>query len=174
MVRQKGYDVLLRALRGLGGVETRIVGDGPLLAAHRACGRELDVRFLGALPPAEVEREMRSSEVFVLASRFEGFPNALLEAMAHGLAVVATRVGSVPEIVRDGVQGLLVPPEDPAALRAAIARVAGDAGLRERLGRAARERARDFSWDRIAAEIERILAEVAGGRAGDARGAAGR
>jgi glycosyltransferase involved in cell wall biosynthesis len=78
---------------------------------------------------------------------------ALLEAMSYGLAIVATAVGGVPDVVGDGEQALVVAPGDAAALAAALARLGADAELRARLGAAARERAADFSPDAVAAKI---------------------
>ena len=74
--------------------------------------------------------------IFVMPSRSEGLPMALLEAMAYGMAVVATRVGGIPEVVDDGVDGLLVPTEDPAAIATALRGLAADPSLRERLAAA--------------------------------------
>jgi glycosyltransferase involved in cell wall biosynthesis len=91
---------------------------------------------------------------------------ATLDAMAAGLPVVATRVGGIPEIVEDGVSGILVPPRDPAALAAAMVRLAGDAGLRARLGEAGKVRAREFSADRTEERTRALYDEVLGGRRG--------
>jgi glycosyltransferase involved in cell wall biosynthesis len=82
----------------------------------------------------------------LLPSHFEGLPNALLEAMAFGLPVIATSVGGIPEVIEHGVSGLLVPPESPDVLAAAIMQLAGDSDLRLRLGAAARRRAASFAW----------------------------
>jgi glycosyltransferase involved in cell wall biosynthesis len=98
---------------------------------HRVhlAGRQDDVRvWLAAL------------DIFVLSSDWEGMPNAILEAMAAGLPVVATAVGGTPEVVVDGITGLLVPRGDPEALRQAIARLMDDFDLRRRMGQAGRER----------------------------------
>jgi glycosyltransferase involved in cell wall biosynthesis len=96
------------------------------------------VRFLGALEPDAVWAALNRFAVAVLSSRSEGLPNAVLEAMLAARPVVATAVGGVPEIVRDGVTGCLVAPGDDAALGAAIGRILKDPALASSLGDAAR------------------------------------
>ena len=86
---------------------------------------------------------LRALDVLASASWAEPFGQALLEAQASGVPVVGTRSGGVPEFVEDGVTGLLVPPQDPAALAAALQRLLGDAGFRERLARAGRASAEE-------------------------------
>jgi len=88
-------------------------------------------------------------ELFVLPSRHEPFGIVNMEAMASGKAIVATSVGGVPEIVRDGENGMLVPPDDPQALADAINRLLDDDPLRRRLGQAGRARAWNFAWSTI-------------------------
>ena len=111
--------------------------------------------FTGWLEAQRKRATLAGATVFVLPSHVEGMPMALLEAMSWGLPVIATPVGGVPEIVTHEVDGLLVPPGDVAALAAAIARLAREPQLRERLGRAARETvAARFSLD---AAVERLL-----------------
>ncbi len=142
---RKGTATLLAAfaaLRGAGrDADLVVVGDGPLRAdlerdAERL-GIAADVRFLG--DRADVLGVLAALDVFVLPSRTEGMSNALLEAMAAAHPVVATAVGGTPEVVSDGASGLLVPPDDPVAMRRAIERVLADAVLRARLGAAARQ-----------------------------------
>ena len=116
----KGYDLLLRALALLDGrAHLEIVGDGPRRGEYEALARELGVeervRFAGLRPKAELAERMRSSDLFVLASRFENNPCVVLEAMASGLPVVATRVGGLRELV-DERSGLLAEPSDPESL----------------------------------------------------------
>jgi glycosyltransferase involved in cell wall biosynthesis len=140
---EKGHDVLLDAGAVLArdGVPATVVvvGRGPEEAALSARHRALDLgdrhRFLG--PRDDVLRLMAAADVVVLPSRHEGLPVTLMEATSVGACVVASAVGGVPQVVTDGLDGLLVPPGDPAALAAALARVVGDPDLRARLGRAA-------------------------------------
>jgi glycosyltransferase involved in cell wall biosynthesis len=89
---------------------------------------------------ADVPKILAALDLFVLPSLWEGMPNAVLEAMAAGLPVVATAVGGTPEVVMDGVTGLLVPPQDPSALAQAIERLLRDPDLRRTMGRAGRRR----------------------------------
>jgi glycosyltransferase involved in cell wall biosynthesis len=118
-----------------------IVGDGPERAALEAAAATAQVELLGER--GDVPEQLAASDVFVLSSRSEGMPMSILEAMAAGLPVVASAVGGIPEIVRDGETGLLVPPGDADALAAALGRLLDDDGLRRRLGAAGRERALD-------------------------------
>jgi L-malate glycosyltransferase len=142
---RKGTATLLAAfaaLRGAGrDADLVVVGDGPLRAdlerdADRL-GIAAEVRFLG--DRADVLGVLAALDVFVLPSRTEGMSNALLEAMAAALPVVATAVGGTPEVVSDGASGLLVAPDDPVAMTRAIERVLADVALRASLGAAARQ-----------------------------------
>src|ERR671928_1822466 len=142
----KGFDVLLRALAHLDGrAQLEIVGDGPRRAEYEALARELGVagrvRFAGVRPKSELAERMRASDVFVLASRFENNPCVVLEAMASGLPVVATRVGGLPELV-DERSGLLAEPRDPQSIAGRIAEALDrlDRFDREEIARRARER----------------------------------
>jgi glycosyltransferase involved in cell wall biosynthesis len=139
-----------------------IAGEGPLRAPleaqHRALGLGTKVRFLGFRD--DVAPLLRAADFFVVSSYLEGMGTATLDAMASGLAVVATRVGGIPEIVIDGATGLLVPARDPRALADALVRVAGDAPLRTRLGAAGKEHVRAFSADRTAEETRHLYEEV--------------
>jgi glycosyltransferase involved in cell wall biosynthesis len=142
-----------------------IVGDGPERAGVEAEVRELGLESAVELcgPRSDVPDLLARSDLFVLASRSEGGPISILEAMAAGLAVVAADVGGVGDLVVDGVTGLLVPPADPDALAAALDRLLADPGLRRRLGAAGLERARerfDLSAPR-AAHLELYARELA-------------
>jgi glycosyltransferase involved in cell wall biosynthesis len=140
-----------------------VMGSGPLDAPLRALARDrgLDgtVRFLGGR--TDVGELLPGLDVFVLASRFEGLPIALLEAMAAGIPCVATRVGGVPEAIVDRVEGRLVPASRPAQLAGAIAELLADPGARSTVGAAAAEHvAKTFSMDRAVRRIEALYAKV--------------
>jgi sugar transferase (PEP-CTERM/EpsH1 system associated) len=120
-----------------------LVGEGPELGAVRTALAEAGATDLAWLPGArgDVPHLLHEMDLFVLSSLNEGISNTILEAMASGLPVVATKVGGNGELVRDGTTGLLVPPGDPAALAAALRRYLRDPALRAAHARAARERA---------------------------------
>lgn len=168
LVPRKGIDVLLAALADprLSGVVACIAGEGParaeLEAAARAAGLGARARFLGRRDDAA--RLLAACDVFCLPSRHEGLGVAALEAMAAGRAVVATRVGGLGEAVVEGRTGLLVPPDDPAALAAALARLLADPELRERLGRAGPERVSEgFRAEQMVAAYEELYRAVLNG-----------
>lgn len=153
VVHVKGFDVLLHAMTRLDpGLRLVICGEGPQRGSLRRLAARLGIEGRVELPGwVEEPRKLgliAASTAFVHPSRFEAFGLAPLEALALGTPVIATRVGGLPELVGDA--GLLVPPEDPDALAEAIRRVIGDASLRASLQRRALERARGYSWDRIA------------------------
>ena len=128
-------------------------------AVERGVGASVEVR--GWLSPTEAAELLAGADVFVLPSRSEGQPMAVLEAMAHGLCVVASDVGGIPEMLDDGGSGLLVPPDDVDALVAALRRVLTDASLRARLGAAARKRVlADFDLDVVWRRFDTLYREV--------------
>jgi glycosyltransferase involved in cell wall biosynthesis len=139
-------------------VQALIVGDGPeegrLRAQVAALGLRAAIRFTGYRP--EMDRIYAAIDLLVLPSLSEGLPNVVLEAMAHGQPVVATRVGGVPEVIEDGTSGVLVEPGAARALAGAVVTLLRNPGLRAAMGRAARERVeRSFS---VGARAKRILA----------------
>jgi glycosyltransferase involved in cell wall biosynthesis len=158
-----------RLLRGGADVHFAIVGD-PLFeedawraeALRRAvkdAGAEDRIRFVGYR--RDVPEVMRGLDVLVLASDAEPCGRVLFEAMASGTAIVATDSGGTPEIVRDGREGLLVPPRDPAALARAVATLAGDRALRARLGTAGVARvAAEFTIERYVALTQAVYDEA--------------
>jgi glycosyltransferase involved in cell wall biosynthesis len=138
--REKGVDVLLEALAGTG-LKVKLAGEGPARAELEQLARRLDVdaEFLGYLGPDGLASAARFSRAVVLPSRcHENCPLAVLEAMAWGKPVVASRVGGVPELVASGHNGLLVPPADAGRLREALRHLAADPSAAEDMGRAGR------------------------------------
>ncbi len=119
----------------------------------------------GWLDAAARDAELARASVFCLPSHAEGLPMAVLEAMAAGKAVVASSVGGIPELVQDGINGLLVPPHDAAALAAALARLLGDDGLRARLGAQARATVEaQYSTQAVCGLLAAIYNDLAGTR----------
>jgi glycosyltransferase involved in cell wall biosynthesis len=134
-----------------------LIGDGqerPRLEQQvEAAGLKKNLLFLGQRQ--NIPELLACCDLSVLPSQAEGLPNALLEAMAAGLPVVATQVGGIPEVIETGVTGLLVPSGDPDALAHAILLVLQDSALATRLARAGQERMRThFSFERLTAELE--------------------
>lgn len=164
VVYQKGYDVAIRALAGLKDLEWvwTIAGDGPHLPVLQQMLREqqLDgrVHLPGWETAEQVKREYGAANLFLHPSRHEGMPNAVLEAMATGLPVVATRIAGNEDLVAEGETGLLVPVDDADALRAALRQLIGEAAARRKMGSAARRRAEhSFSWKQVAERYHSIL-----------------
>jgi glycosyltransferase involved in cell wall biosynthesis len=161
--KYKGIDVLLEAAARLraSGLSTRVavVGDGKYRSALQglAVGLGVDARFYGALPRSEVMKVLDTSDVFVLASRTEGLPRAMVEAMARGLPCIGTRVGGIPELL--DLQDL-VEPESATQLAAKIAALAGDP---ERMHAAAQRnlrKARGYEQSVLASKRRDFYAEI--------------
>jgi glycosyltransferase involved in cell wall biosynthesis len=170
LCEQKGVDILLRALALLGEQSTAwrldLLGDGSDRPALQALAEESGiaaaVRFMG--PRSDVRDRMRGAALLVLPSRYEGLSNVLLEAMACGLPVVATRVSGSVDVVKDGVNGLLVEPEQPEELAGAIQRLLQDRKLAQRLGEQARATVLDeYSLDTVADRYIALYRRLLGG-----------
>jgi len=174
LVEAKGHDMVIAALPALlrrhPGLRFLVVGDGPhrgALAARAAReGVAHAVVFAGRVPDRERAAHYGLGTIFVLLSRstgrydgLEGFGLALLEASSHGLPVIGGRTGGIPEAVRDGGSGLILPPEDPAALSSAIAALLDDPERRRRLGEYGRRFAAEHAWKRTAAAVRALWRE---------------
>ena len=167
LTEQKGHRILLDALArtDLAHAYLLVVGDGPLrdVLERQAAnlGLSARVRFLGVR--RDLGNILAATDVFVMPSFWEGLPLAMVLAMGAGLPVVATRVAGIPEVVQDGVTGLLVPPGDSGELGAALSRVVNDDTTRVLLGQAARAFVRprfgvDGYVNAITALYDRLLA----------------
>lgn len=166
----KGIDTVIRALPAIRaavpGARYAVAGVGSRRDALQALVTELGlgdaVRLLGFVPDQDLPALYNAADLFVLASRrhdllVEGFGISCVEASACGLAVIGSRSGGIPEAVREGETGLLVDPDDPAAVAAAAVRVLEDDALRRRLGAAGRAAVEGyFNWDRVTADLLRI------------------
>src|SRR5581483_11374230 len=154
LTAQKSLDLGIEAARRAG-VALAVAGDGPDRAALEGLGY---ARFLGPLPRSRVLELFRAGDASLLSSSWENFPHSVVEALAAGTPVIATRVGGVPEVVRDGENGLLVEPNDVDALADAIRR--GFADL-DRLRANARPSIADYSADRVYGRLLEILEQAA-------------
>jgi len=128
-------------------------------------GLSTRVRFTGRVTTTQLVRHYNRAEMMACPSLYEGFGLPAGEAMACGLPVLATTGGALPEVVEDGVTGILVPPGDAPALARAMRTLMSDAELRRRMGQAGRERVLEkFSWRKAALETEAVYHEVLGAR----------
>jgi len=157
----KALDVALDAIAHCDGVTFVLAGDGPERARLEARARKLELgpraRFLGGTSRGDVLRLFRAADVALLSSAWENFPHTVVEALAVGCPVIATAVGGVPEIVRDGENGLLVPPNDADALAEAINRFFADGELRRRLTEAAPRSVAAYTEEAVFTRIEEEL-----------------
>ena len=174
LISHKGLQLAIRALSMGHAASWRlfVVGEGPDEPAARVLATRLGVSdrltFLGRRTPDHVERIVGACDALVLPSSVEGMPYVILEAMACSKPVVSTRAFGIPEAVVDGESGLLVEPGDVEGLSRALQAIIKDAALRERLGRAGRERfeAR-FTLERQLATMSALYRELATGRRGE-------
>jgi glycosyltransferase involved in cell wall biosynthesis len=159
---RKGAQFLLDALAELpvDGWELVIAGDGPMLPELQAQAARLglSVSFPGFVKGAALEELYATSAIFVFPSLQDNFPVVLLEALSAGCAIITTNVSGMPEVVGDA--GLLTPPGDVAALRAALGQLMSDTALRAQLGARARARMSCFSWETILARHEALYERV--------------
>ncbi len=169
LVEKKGFATLVNALGDTPQIHLALVGDGDLEAELRACAEiaRASVTLAGRFPRADTATALNCADIVAVPSvidsngNVDGLPNALLEAMATGRPIVASRVAGIPDVVRDGVEGILVPPNDAPALRDAVLRLAGDLPGRQALGESARRRVeRDLTWERVASTLEECYVQA--------------
>jgi len=173
--QHKGVDMVLRALpeivAGAPDVRYAVAGTGPERDKLKKLAHKLGVadrvRFLGAVGERDLPALYNLASVYVGASRraerlgVEGFGISLVEASACGLPVVAGKSGGIPDAVRDGETGFLIPPEDPAAIAEAVGRLLSDSGLAARVGAAGRRAVETYyNWDRVVRDLRAIESEL--------------
>lgn len=156
---RKGVQVMMQALNDIPDAHFVVVGEGhqqPELEAMAPAGR---VTFTGQQHHDRVLMYLRAADVYVLSSYTEGLAHTLLEAIAVGTPAVATAVGGNPEVITDGVEGLLIPAGDPIALAAAVRKVLDDPALAAQMSAAGLRRSADFWWDN---EVDETLDALTG------------
>ena len=165
LTAQKSLGRALEAVAGADGVRLVIAGEGPDRGTLEERARELGiadrVEFLGAQPRQRVVELFRAADATILSSSWENFPHTVVEALAVGTPVLAMEAGGVSEVVHDGVNGLLVPAGDTAALTEAVRRYFADDALRERLRAAAAQSVAAYAPERVFGELESTLHRVA-------------
>jgi glycosyltransferase involved in cell wall biosynthesis len=167
LTAQKSLGRALEAVASADGIRFVIAGEGPDRGPLEERARELGiadrVEFLGPQPRSRVVELFRAADATILSSSWENFPHTVVEALAVGTPVLAMEAGGVGEVVRDGVNGLLVPAGDTAALGAAVRRYFADDALRERLRAAAASSVAAYAPERVFGELEATLHRVARG-----------
>ncbi len=167
IVHQKGLDLAMRALGGLKELswEWRIAGDGPQMDFLQSLAKELGIQdrihFLGWQSREQLIESYKQANVFLFPSRHEGMPNAMLEAMASGLPVIASCIAGSEELVLHEKTGYLVPSEDTESLRAALRKLLITPALREQMGLASRLHTEaTYSWESTARQYALLLEKV--------------
>jgi glycogen synthase len=167
---QKGVGTLVEAAGLLEhpSAQVLLVGDGP---ERKALERETErlgvgdrLRFEGFVTHDRLPAAMAHADVLVLPSLYEELGTVLLEAMQAALPIVASKTGGIPDVIEDGVNGLLVPPGDPEALARAIDRILSDGDLARRLSEGAQQRGKDYDWKVLAEHVLRVYQGLTAGR----------
>jgi glycosyltransferase involved in cell wall biosynthesis len=170
LVEKKGFRYLIEAAAQVPGIQVVVAGEGDLARelSVLAGDKGAPVSMAGALDRDTMAAALAEADIAVVpsvvdrAGNLDGLPNALLEALAAGRPVVASRLAGIPEVVRDGENGLLVPEKDVPALAAALTRLVREPSLRDRLGRAARRHAEThLSWQAVGAVLEECYVQAA-------------
>ncbi|MBI4524218.1 MAG: glycosyltransferase family 4 protein [Deltaproteobacteria bacterium] len=167
LVEGKGVGCLISAMKRCPNERLVIVGDGPEKRRLQRLARNLtNIDFVGRLPPGEVSAYMQKARMLVLPSRSEGFPNVLLEAMAHGVPILATAVGGIPDLIEHGETGFLLESGGAETIAHYIQVLAQDEKLRRIMGQKCLRMAERYSWEKVLPlyedELRRVLVKVGG------------
>ena len=162
----KGLPYLIKAMTIIKDKNKKLllVGDGEerdqLEDLVKKLKLEKYVTFIGKVPYDDVFKYMVVSDILVLSSLSEGLPNVILEAMAAGLPIVATRVGGIPDIVKDGENGFLIDPKNPEQIAEKINLFLEDDKLREKISKNNKQKAKEYSWESVIERLEKIYFRV--------------
>jgi glycosyltransferase involved in cell wall biosynthesis len=171
LIERKGVEYLIYAVKRLVSrypkLKLRIIGDGPKYTQLIRLVKELDiernVEFMGKIPHYRLVEQYHDCDIFCLPSLSDPFPNVVLEAMACGKPVVATKVGGISEIITNGRDGVLVPPADVNSLRNALSKLIQDTEFRDEIGQQAVNTIRQrFSWDIVADSYIKVYRALLG------------
>lgn len=161
---EKGVEYLIKAMeiirQGDCSIKMVLAGEGPEEPHLKRLTAQLNledcVAFVGQIPNEKVPQYMAAADILVLPSLSEGFPVVILEAMASGLPIVTTRVTGLPEIIRDGENGLLVEPRNPPQIAEKVLLLFRDDALKEKISRNNKEEAKKYSWEAVVQKLEEI------------------
>jgi glycosyltransferase involved in cell wall biosynthesis len=161
LIRNKGVADLILAMRQLPDAQVLVVGDGPDRGRLESLAQGMPVTFVGQVMPSAVINYLRQARVLVLPSHLgDGLPNVILEAMACGVPVVATRIAGIPDLVRHGETGFLFEPGDVQQMATYIGRILEDDTLWRRLGARGLEVVQSYAWDVVLPQVEQLLLSV--------------
>jgi len=159
LIENKGVADLLQAMKQFPDRKVLIVGDGPDRARLESLAQGMQVTFAGQVAPSAVIDYLRQARLLVLPSHLgDGLPNVIIEAVANGVPVVATRTAGIPDLVYHGETGFLYEPGDIQQMTAHIGRLLTDDALREHYSQGGRQLAHSFSWDVVAPQVIQLLA----------------
>lgn len=165
---EKGINFLITSIKKVLTYDKRalllLVGSGSMLCELKNLVKTLNldenVHFLGKIDNNVIPLYLSAADIFVLPSLSEGLPNALLEAMAAGLPIIATRVGGIPYVVEDGKNGLLVNPGSPSDLTEKILLLMRSPELMKKMSETNREKSKSYSWENVVSQLEKLLNKV--------------
>lgn len=160
LTRKKGVEYLISAMRLTRNVDLLIVGDGPDRQRLEKMAHGLRVEFVGKVPPERIYQYLKQAKILILPSLYEGVPNVILEAMSMGVPVIATRVGGVPDVIRDGETGLLVEPGRVEELAISIKKLIKDDNLRRKMSENCLKEAKKYSWDHVVERFEDLIERI--------------
>jgi glycosyltransferase involved in cell wall biosynthesis len=160
LTRKKGIEYLISAVKLVGDADLLIVGDGPDRDRLEKMALGLRVEFVGRASPERICQYLKQAKILILPSLYEGLPNVILEAMAVGVPVIATRVGGIPDLVKDGETGLLVEPGSVDELTRGIRKLIEDDDLRKKLANNSFEEAKKYSWDRVVERFDNLMERI--------------